>query len=230
MLNIFEFLNNVASDYGTTFAILLLLIVLILFGVYFVIKTFPDVIRTYMEQKMVENQVTHQRAANKRKNVSTEIDKLLSELLVDTNGDRALLMEFSNGNSNLAGLPFLFLTATSESLAVGVSSVSHIYQRINIALFIQFISELEDKGYFYTEDIESIKETYPFIYNFMHPNNVKSALFYSIYGVDQALGFIVVTSIGDKTFDRKDALPRCAEVAQVISSLLNLADLKKAIK
>lgn len=230
MLNIFEFLNNVARDYGTTFAVLLLLIVLILFGVYFVIKTFPDVIRTHMEQKMLESQVTHQKAANKRKSVSTEIDKLLSELLVDTNGDRALLMEFSNGSSNLAGLPFLFLSATSESLSIGVSSVSHIYQRINIALFVKFISELEDKGYFYTEDIISIKDTFPFIYNFMHPNNAKSALFYSIYGVDQTLGFIVVTTIGDKTFDRKDVLHRCAEAAQVISSLLNLADLKKAIK
>ncbi len=226
---VFQFLNHIATDYGTTFAVLFLLIVLLLFGVYFIIKTFPNVIRGYVEHKLIENQVSHQKATNRRKSVAPEITKILSELLVDTNGDRALLLEFSNGSSNLAGLPFLFISATSEALIPGVSSVSHIYQRINISLFAKFILELEDKGYFYTEDIISFKEDYPFIYNFMHPNNVKSALFYSIYGVGQTLGFIVVTTTNEKTFARQDVLPRCAEAAQVISSLLNLDELDEKI-
>ena len=227
---IFQFLNHIATDYGTTFAVLFLLIVLILFGMYFIVKTFPDVIKNYIEHKLMENQVSHQKAANKRKNVAPEITKLLTELLVDTKGDRALLFEFSNGSSNLAGLPFLFISATSEALSFGTSSVSHIYQRINISLFAKFIIELEDNGYFYVEDLENMKEEYPFIYNFMHPNGVKSALFYSIYGVGQTLGFIVLTTVNENMFTRKDALPRCAETAQKISSLLNLEDLEEKIK
>ena len=64
----------------------------------------------------------------------------------------------------------------------------------------------------------------------MKPNNVKSLLFYSIYGVNDTLGCIVLTSVNGKTFARKDALPEVAEAAQKISSLLNLEDLEEIIK
>ena len=129
----------------------------------------------------------------------------------------------------MAGLPFLFINATSESLTLNTSSVAHLYQRINVSLFANFIAELEDKSYFYAEDVEDIKEKYPFIYNFMKPNSVKSMLFYVIYGVDDTLGFIVLTSTVE-SFTRKDTLPKIAEKAQMISSLLNLEDLEEKIK
>ena len=227
---IFEFFKHIAQNYGTTFAVLFLVMVLILFGMFFIVRTFPDVIRTYIENKLADNTQIHHRGALKRKNISPEITKTLSKLVVDTNADRALLLEFSNGTSNLAGLPFLFISVTSESLSMGTSSVAHIYQRLNVSLFADFVSDLEDASYFYAEDLEEIKLTYPFIYNFMKPNNVKSLLFYSIYGVNDTLGCIVLTSVNGKTITRKDALPEVAEAAQKISSLLNLEDLEEIIK
>lgn len=230
MEGVFQFFKTIAENYGTTFAVVFLLLLLILYGLYFIIKTFPDVIRDYIEHKLLENKGSHTKGAIKRKNISPRITKILSDLLVDTHGDRALLFEFSNGNSNLAGLPFLFLNATSESLAVGVHSVSHNYQRINMSLFADFIVELEDKSYFYAADIEEVVTKYPFIYNMMKPNGVKSMLFYSIYGVEDTLGFIVLTTVKDKTITRQDTLPAVAEAAQMISALLNLENLEEQIK
>ena len=229
MTEIFEFFKHIAHTYGPVFAVGLLLLVLIFYGVYFLIKTFPDLIREYIQKKISEDKYSHAKGTAKRKNVSPQIQKILSNLLVETDGDRALLFEFSNGKSNLAGLPFLFLNATSESLSVNTSSVAHMYQRMNISLFADFIIELEKTSYFYAEDIEDIKCKYPFIYNLMKPNGVKSMLFYSIYGVDDTLGFIVLTST-KKTFARKDALPVLAEKVQMVSSLLNLEDLEEKIK
>lgn len=230
MTELFKFLSQLVTNYGVTFAVLFLLIIIILFGLYFIIKTFPDVIRKYIEGKLIESNEVHRKGNLKRKNISPKILNLLSNLVVDTKSDRALLFEFSNGTSNLAGLPFLFLNATTESLSIGTSSIAQIYQRINISLFAKFISELEDNGYFYVEDIEEIKDTYPMIYAYMKPNDAKSMLFYSIYGVDVTLGFIVITTVGDKTFERKDVLPWVAESAQMISSLLNFEELEDTIK
>lgn len=229
MEGLFQFFKHIAENYGASFAIGFLIIILILLGVYFMIKTFPDVIREYIRTKLLEDQVRHSRGTIRRKNVSPEIQKILSTLLKETGGDRALLFEFSNGKSNLAGLPFLFINATSESLSIGTSSVAHLYQRINLSLFANFVQELEEHSYFYVENVEEIKDTYPFIYNFVKPNGVKSMLFYSIYGVEDTLGFIALTSTR-KTFLRKDTLPKIAETAQMISSLLNLDDLDKKIK
>lgn len=229
MDGLFQFFKHIAENYGIVFAVGFLLIVLILFGLYFIVKTFPDIIRDYIQNKLLDDASNHSKMAAKRKNVSIQIQKILSELIEDTNGDRALLFEFSNGISNLAGLPFLFINATSESLRSGTSSVAHLYQRINVSLFADFITELEEKGYFYIEDIEEIKNVYPFIYNFVKPNGTKSMLFYVIYGVDDALGFVILSSVREN-FTRKDTLPKIAEVAQKISALLNLEDLEEKIK
>ena len=229
MEGLFQFFKHIAENYGITFAVGFLVIVLVIFGLYFMVKTFPDVIREYVQNKLLENQTAHSKGATKRKNISPEVQKLLSELLVETEGDRALLFEFSNGKSNLAGLPFLFINATSESLSYGTSSVADLYQRINVSLFANFVAELEKVSYFYVEDIEEIKDLYPFIYNFVKPNSTKSMLFYSIYGVEDTLGFIVLSSTR-KPFARKDTLPKIAETAQMISSLLNLEDLEEKIK
>jgi hypothetical protein len=229
MKAILEFFKILITNYGATFSILFLLLMIILFGIYFIIKTFPDIIREYAENKFEESNHNHLQGINKRKYISSHITKILSDLLIDTQGDRALLLEFSNGNSNLVGLPFLFLSATIECLNDGVSSVAHLYQRINVSLFAKFLENLEDKGYFYFNDIEDIKDNYSIIYNLMKPNSVKSGLFYSIYGVDDTLGFIVVTSVTN-SFTREDILPRVAESAQMICALLNYKDLKDEIK
>ena len=229
MEGLFQFLTYIVENYGIVTTMSLSIIALIISGLYFIVKTFPDIIKENIQTKLVENYQNHSKGTKKRKNISPTIQKALGELLIETNGDRALLLEFSNGTSNLAGLPFLFLNATSESLSVGTSSVAHLYQRINISLFADMINELEETSFIYISDIETIKDTNPIVYNFVKPNGVKSMIFYSIYGLNDTLGFIVVTST-KKYFSRCDVLPKMAEKAQVISSLLNLDELDDTIK
>ena len=230
MTVIFEFFKHISENYGTTFAILFLTTALLLFTIFFIVKTFPDVIQRYVEAKLIESKKNHSIGSARRKKVSIKINKVLSDLVVDTNADRALLFEFSNGTSNLAGLPFLFISATSESISPGTASVSHLYQRINISLFAKFIVDLERSGYYFTEDICSDKNELPSLYNFLKSTGVKSIMFYSIYGVNDTLGFIVLTSVNNKILLRKNIISKVAESAQVISSLLNLEELEDKIK
>ena len=230
MTVIFEFFKHISENYWATFAILFLTTALLLFTIFFIVKTFPDVIQRYVETKLIESKKNHSIGSARRKKVSIKINKVLSDLVVDTNADRALLFEFSNGTSNLAGLPFLFISATSESISPGTASVSHLYQRINISLFAKFIVDLERSGYYFTEDICSDKNELHSLYNFLKSTGVKSIMFYSIYGVNDTLGFIVLTSINNKILLRKDIISKVAESAQVISSLLNLEELEDKIK
>ena len=54
MGDVFNFFTHIAENYGTTFAVLFLLIILILFGFYFIVKTFPNLIKDYIEKKVQE--------------------------------------------------------------------------------------------------------------------------------------------------------------------------------
>ncbi len=171
----------------------------------------------------------HVIASKYRKSIIPKIKNELSYLAEQTNTDRALLFEYSNGTSNLVGLPFLYATATVEVVRCGVKQVSHFYQKLNVSLFADFIEKLEDHSYYYFKDIEEIKELYPMLYNYMRPNDIKSALFYALYDEDNSIGFLVVTTVNNQ-FDRGAVLPKIAEVAQLISSFLNYDKIKNVLK
>jgi len=158
-----------------------------------------------------------------------KIKTILCEVATDVEADRALLFEYSDGVSNLVGLPFLYMTATLEVIKPGITSVINNYQKTNVLIVSDFIEQLEINGYMYFKELEDIKEKYPIVYGFMHPNGPKSGLFYSIYDKETAIGFVVVTTVKE-TFERHDVLPRVAASAQRISALLNYDKIKSELE
>lgn len=229
MDGIFEFFKQIADAYGVTAALSILGIGLLGYYSYFLIKTFPKVIQSVVDKKLKENIDNHKNATKKRKNIIIEVSKVLSDLILDTGANRALLFEFSNGTSNLAGLPFLFVNATSESVSLGTPSVVSSYQRLNICLMAEFIFELETKGYYHVDNIEDIKDVYPALYSLLKRDNVTSVTAYAIYGVNELMGYIIIHSINGKILTRSEVLHQVAEAAQRVSALLNFNDVEEIV-
>lgn len=229
MTELLQTFYKIVEYYGQTNSSILLAVLVILYSVFTINKNYSSLIKKYLESKLEEKEKLHEKAREYRKNVNPKIRAELSKVAECIGADRTLVFEFSNGSSNLIGLPFLYLSATGEVIATDVAPVSHLYQKINTSIVASFLEALEDKGYFYIKDIKDIEKKYPIIYGFMHPNGVKSALFYSLYGANNTIGFIVATTVGEDTFDREDALPKIARTAQKISSLLNYNELTEEL-
>lgn len=140
-----------------------------------------------------------------------------------------MVFEFSNGSSNLIGLPFLYVSATYEVITPHTPPVSNQYQKINTSIVAEFLEKLEDKAYFYAEDIEEIRLEQPILYSMMKPNGVKSLLFYALRGMEDSIGFVVASTLGDNTFTRDESLPKMANSAQVICSYLNFNKVYKEL-
>lgn len=124
------------------------------------------------------------------------------------------------------------MSATAEVVTPGTAPVGHKYQRINVSVLGSFLADLESHGYIYIEDIERSKDKYPVLSHLMLPNDAKSALFYSIQGVDEVIGFLVVTTTGasHKIINRYESIPVIAKCAQKVSTLLNFTELTKRSK
>lgn len=225
MTEIFNLFTKIVEHYGQTAAFGTLIVTVIVYGVYLLLKNYSSLIKTYLENKLADKQKEHATAALHRKNIAPKIRSELLYLAQEIKADRVLVFEFSNGSSNLVGLPFLYMTATYEVITPGTATVSTQYQRVNTAIVAEFLEALESKGYFYARNIDEIKETFPVAYNLMKPNGVHSALFYTLYGVDDTIGFIVATTVKQHEFTREDTLPRIAGTAQIVSSLLNFDSL-----
>lgn len=139
------------------------------------------------------------------------------------------MFEYTNGRSNLIGLPFLYASATSEVARPSMRLISSYHQRINISLFADFLVDLETKGYFYFKNIEDIKEKYSIMYRLMQNSGTKSAIFYSLYSNEETIGFLLLASEKEE-FAREKVLSRVAATAQTISALLNYDNLKNRIE
>ena len=229
MDGLFKFFEHIANNYGISFAILFLVIILLILGPYFIIKSFPDLIKELIQSKIIEDQKFHKSATKHRRKVSQEIQKVLADLLEDLNVDRAILLEFTNGTSNLVGLPFLFLNATSEAISHNTVSVANIYQKINLSLMANCLAELEEKGYYLVEDIEDERLKHPVLHSFISVTNAKSLLFYPIFKDNLMFAILVVSSVRCQALT-KEHVPRISKATQRLSSLLNLEELKQEMK
>lgn len=221
MTELLDLFNKMVEYYGQEAAIYIMIALVIIYGVYLLLKNYSSVIKTYLEERLDEKNKKHLSGALHRKSISPKIRTEILEVAEEIKADRVLVFEFSNGTSNLVGLPFLYLSATYEVVTPGTSPVALQYQKINAAIVAEFIEELEEKGYYYVKDIAETREKFPILYNFMAPNGAHSALFYTLYGVNNTIGFMVATTVKNHEFTRADSLPKIAGAAQIISSLLN---------
>lgn len=213
--------SDVASSFGPKITLGLLIVGGIIYTVHMILKNYSSTIQKYLEERMSSSLKEHSKALVHRKEITPKINKELNLLAEEINADRALLFEFSNGNSNLIGLPFLYHTATSEVIRIGNAPMAQHFQKVNTSILAQLFEHLENKGYFYVSDIEEIKSIYPTLYVLLKPEDIKSLLLYSIYGVDDTIGFVMVASTGENTFTRENTLSKVACTSQIISALLN---------
>ena len=135
--------NNLNSR---NFVNLLVLIVLGLI-IYLLAKIIDNNIKSitkFLFGRFKSKEKKHRDAMNYRRNVTLTIKQLLSDLAISIKSSCIILFEYSNGNSNIAGLPFMFLNATQEINSINCSSVSDKFKKLNVSLFSDFLIELEE--------------------------------------------------------------------------------------
>jgi len=215
-------------------AFIILSIIPLLLGVIIVISksSLGKIVDNKIAKKADSDAETHKVGNRLRKDFNKNVIGILQDLAEETEADRALVFEFSNGTSNLIGLPFLFMSATAEVVTPNTAPVGHKYQRVNISIAANFLIDLEEYGYVYIKNLQESKEKYPILSYFMLPNDVKSALFYSIEGVDEVVGFLVVTTTAasNKIINKNESMSIISKSAQRISALLSFNDLSKGLK
>jgi len=226
MTELFNVINEMIQAFGPKIAATIIILVVVVYLINLITKNYLSTIKKFFEDRLNKANKQHANAILHRKKITPQVRKELSNLAETLNIDRALLFEFSNGNSNLVGLPFLYITATCEVIRAGSSPIAQNYQRMNTLILASFLEKLEEKGYFYTSDIEDVKEEFPTLYVLLKPDGVKSAMFYSLYGVDDTIGFVMIATIGDKKLCKEPAIAKISCASQIISSLLNFDKLK----
>ena len=144
-----------------------LAVVLIVLGAVGVVSYFSAekaTNKTFQEQLDIQQKI-HDYEINMRLQNSAALNKLVVQLMYETNADRVLLAEYHNGSSNISGIPFLKWSVTFESFRDEVGfSVANEYQQQQITLY-PFITHIGEnflyRGYVETE-LKEIDKSYAY--------------------------------------------------------------------
>lgn len=120
--------------------------------------------KTFQEQLDLQKKI-HDYEINMRLQNSAALNKMVVQLMYETNADRVLLAEYHNGSSNLSGIPFLKWSVTFESFRDEIGfSVANDYQQQQITLY-PFITHIGEnflyRGYVET-DLKEIDKSYAY--------------------------------------------------------------------
>lgn len=133
----------------------------------------------------------------------------LENLLYKTSANRAILLQYHNTKNSLAGLPFIYLTATNESLTYNTKPVAAGYETLKTSLY-PFISYIAQYKYF-CGDISDLEKYDKALAYRMRGNDVTHFAMCHIDG-DVPLGVLVITYTENVEPDKHN----CDEVEKII--------------
>lgn len=117
------------------------------------------------------------------------IDAALDELLLESGADRAVVLQFSNGNKSLTGVPYYYFSATHERITdkPGVYPVSQSTQRIPVTTF-RFAIENAIKNDFRWRDCNEIPDVVT--RSQCRAVSLKSTILVPLYKSGQVIGLL----------------------------------------
>ena len=167
----------------------------------------------------------HDEAINLRSEIGVNIQKVIKGFLMDHDGMRLEVIEFSNSVQSVAFLPFRYMTCTYEVFEYGKEPIGHKIDRVSTSLFTNFFTYLQSHAYHLFDIMDKNDEIGGRIATLFEgtgdQQKVLSVLMKTPY--DKAIGFICFKKENITQVDIDD----CIKLGEQISGMLSINDVKR---
>lgn len=199
---------------------------LIIFLSILVFKVSDQVIKLLVEKASKGDFTLKKFSRKQRKESIFKINRLLTELLQKTGADRAAVFEYHNGGYNLTGLPFMHFSLAIQRNKLGVDELSKDFDNVLVSSVPDFINELDVNDIYYLEDISPLKDIFPRLYRELSEDNMSSAVFCALEGVDEQIGFLLLSFKEPLSSVKRKVQKELFRKVQKISSYLDFKNMK----
>lgn len=187
-VGILESTINVIDKHGFFKPLKALFVLAILFYVLYNGSNVGKIVEDVLKRSQIEHDMT----LDYRRTIDPEIRIVLKKLLMETNCDRAFIIEMHNGKINTAGLSFTYGEMTYEEPADGIEPIDEEYQNVNLSRF-PFFTYLHDY-HSWNGTIEELKKIDKKIGLRMESNEAQYGMFKCVHGSNgKEIGFLGVT-------------------------------------
>lgn len=213
---IWDWLTKLSPDFLRLLIIILLLYVFVDYNTDGIKKLFVQ--QTSIEEKLKQD----------REQYTVEITPKISKLVYDlSSGDdkisNVLLLNYHNTLVSSHGLAYTYLTGLYENFQ-GDNSKPCIndWKELDYMNYGEEIQKITTARFLLMENVENYRHTYPKFAYLLEKENIKSAVFCPIIGVDSSVGMIVVLYREPITEKSKDYLKiKIGPIAQPLAVLLD---------
>lgn len=155
--------------------------------------------------------------------VEKELEIYLSQILKETNANRVSLFRYHNGGKDYNGRSFLRMSMTNEVVKGGTALMQNQSQNLFRSMFFCLIHSLEDNGYDYIEDIETIKEQDTGFYSYLKDFDINAKYSIALYNsCKNIIGFLSI-DFSNKSDVDIDIVKECLQDKKIkVETLLNL--------
>ena len=217
-LNFFIQIAEAINKYGkgtVAFSVIILFLVLNL-----IIN--PINLEKILDKWNTKTEMEHKLGLKKRQNADILIPSILNNLLLKTNADRVMLLEFHNSGMNKSNLPFFHFSATYEVIDEYSEKIEYVadqyyYQRTGD--YSNILEKLKKVSSIYYDDIQL--EQPDKVVKRLEKNGVRSAYITSVYDDGgQLVGIMTITSDTPDKFNHNELMQLTAKPCQQIGHLL----------
>lgn len=146
--------------------------------------------------KIIEGVTSHvpSRTENdKLTEVNKQIDEILKEILIKTKSDRACIIQYHNGGKGINKQSFLKMSMTNEKFQVDGKSFMNQFKDQFRSVLGYFVNQINDNGYCYINNVESMSSLDVGVYEFMKNRNIEAMYGYALHNdEDTTIGFILL--------------------------------------
>ena len=116
------------------------------------------------------------------------------------------MFSFHNGGTDVLGRGFLKMSMTEEDVDTNVVPIMARYQNMPRMLFPKLYEQLDENDFYNVENVQNIKSSDPFTYQFMIEHGATMAMFRAIKREDGLMiGFVGMEYIHSVCEDIKEA-------------------------
>lgn len=178
--------------------------------------------KRFVEAEKIENDKVHNELVEKRFEATAAVSNKLKELIINLGADRVTLCEMHNGTNNLSGLPFIFLSMTSEEISPGQEYISDEFKDFNLAKFPFIANHFRDGSWIGT--LEEVEQEDPYFAAKLKLTRASTLAMMILRGKNSPIGVLTVAfneGSNNKIPPKGKIIAEMAQESQVITAILD---------
>lgn len=215
LTTIFKLINRMPSVIKT-------IIIVILFGLLAInyIKTQNEDI---LKQYSAFAELKEQKAEEYTLETAADINRCVADIAQkDTAAYNVLLLSYHNTQKSLQGYRYLYLNCLTEKpKGIETEPLREFWYNLEYIYYEDELSKVHNNGQLRITDIEIIRTTMPKFYRRLKLSGAKSAAFYTIEGIRNPIGLIIVLYDHKREFQRGEYMKTISIEIQKLAVLLD---------